>query len=190
MTRRDYLLAALVTVALTTASLLAIAAWSSGPGPGRPTGSGPGPTATSCAVPATLPGQPVRVVLADMGGPMMGGPRRGGPMRLRAAPQTVPAGTVTLIAVNHGYRTHELVVLPLAAGAQVGTRPSGADGTIAETGSLGEASRNCAAGSGDGITPGAASWVSLSLAPGRYELVCNEPGHYAAGMFIELDVVS
>jgi hypothetical protein len=32
------------------------------------------------------------------------------------------------------------------------------------------------------------SWVTLHLAPGRYELICNLPGHYAAGMFAELDV--
>jgi len=26
------------------------------------------------------------------------------------------------------------------------------------------------------------------LAAGRYELLCNLPGHYAAGMYTELDV--
>ncbi len=41
---------------------------------------------------------------------------------------------------------------------------------------------------GDGIAPGAASWVTLHLDAGRYELICNLPGHYAAGMFTELDV--
>jgi uncharacterized cupredoxin-like copper-binding protein len=30
--------------------------------------------------------------------------------------------------------------------------------------------------------------VTLHLAPGRYELVCNEKNHYARGMFTELDV--
>jgi len=39
---------------------------------------------------------------------------------------------------------------------------------------------------------GLASWrwpgPPRRLAPGRYELICNLPGHYAAGMFIELDV--
>ncbi len=39
---------------------------------------------------------------------------------------------------------------------------------------------------GDGIAVGAAGWVTLE--PGRYELVCNLPGHYAAGMYNELDV--
>jgi uncharacterized cupredoxin-like copper-binding protein len=34
----------------------------------------------------------------------------------------------------------------------------------------------------------AASWVTLTLRLGRYELVCNLPGHYAIGMHAELDV--
>jgi uncharacterized cupredoxin-like copper-binding protein len=44
------------------------------------------------------------------------------------------------------------------------------------------------AGAGEDIAPGDASWVILALKPGRYEVVCNLPGHYAAGMYGELDV--
>ena len=126
---------------------------------------------------------------------MMGGPRTmnglgmmGGRMMLHAYPQSIAAGTVSLRVVNHGTRSHELVVLPLAAGQSVGTRAVGSDKTVDETGSLGEASADCAAGAGEGIRPGGAGWVTLTLAPGRYELLCNLPGHYAAGMFTELDV--
>jgi uncharacterized cupredoxin-like copper-binding protein len=36
---------------------------------------------------------------------------------------------------------------------------------------------------GDGLAPGSTGWVTLTLKPGRYELVCDEPWHYAAGMF-------
>jgi hypothetical protein len=78
-------------------------------------------------------------------------------MMLRAAPRRVAAGQVSLLAVNHGTRTHELVVLPVSPDARVGTRPAGADGadgtdgTVSETGSLGQASRSCGAGGGDGI---------------------------------------
>jgi uncharacterized cupredoxin-like copper-binding protein len=28
----------------------------------------------------------------------------------------------------------------------------------------------------------------VTLPPGRYELVCNLPGHYAAGMYSQLSV--
>lgn len=58
---------------------------------------------------------------------------------------------------------------------------------MSETGSLGEASRTCGEGTGDGIVPGAAGWVNLRLDPGRYELICNLPGHYAMGMFTQLE---
>ncbi len=150
-----------------------------------------GPAAgTRCAVPR-LAGAVVDVALVDMGammdGPMMGGGRRGiGMARVLARPGKVGAGTVSLRVVNRGALTHELVVLPLSAGQVVGTRTVGADGRVDEAGSLGEASRTCGAGAGDGIAVGAAGWVTLE--PGRYELVCNLPGHYAAGMYNELDV--
>ena len=111
-----------------------------------------------------------------------------GRMMLHAAPSRVLAGLVSLVAVNSGSRTHELLVLPLSAGATVGARTVRTDGTVPELGSLGEASRTCGAGSGDGISAGSAGWVTLILAPGRYELLCNLPGHYAAGMYRELDV--
>lgn len=155
-----------------------------------------------CAAPA-LSGAVVNVTLADMGG-MMRGPYQPGPMvgadpeqwrhmgmmRIFAAPREVPRGTVSMLVVNTGVRPHELVVLPLGAGQGVGQRPAGADGKIDEAGSLGEASRTCSAGSGDGIAAGAAGWTTLTLRSGRYELVCNLPGHYTSGMYTELDVTS
>jgi uncharacterized cupredoxin-like copper-binding protein len=156
----------------------------------------------SCAAPP-LPGATVSVQLADMrsmmsrGGMMGGSGMMGqgdwryfhhGMMRVLASPTPVPAGTISLRVTNTGYLTHELVVLPLPAGQSVGSRPPGADGTVAETASLGEASASCAAGEGDGIAAGSTGWVTLRLPAGRYELVCNLPGHYLAGMYSELDV--
>lgn len=47
---------------------------------------------------------------------------------------------------------------------------------------------SCGADAREGIAPGAVGWVTLTLGSGRYELVCNLPGHYAAGMSTELDV--
>ncbi|MFG2142672.1 hypothetical protein ACGFRG_00515 [Streptomyces sp. NPDC048696] len=62
----------------------------------------------------------------------------------------------------------------------------GPDGKINEASSLGEASRGCGAGEGNGIAPGALAWTTLTLRPGRYELVCNLPGHYLAGMYTDV----
>ncbi|MDT0468783.1 sulfocyanin-like copper-binding protein [Streptomyces gibsoniae] len=138
--------------------------------------------------------------MSDMGSGMMGrpggpNPMHGGPgwygmgmMRLVAHPGTVPAGTVSLRVHNTGGLTHEVVILPLPASQTAGDRPTASNGKVDEAGSLGEASHSCGAGSGDGITSGATGWTTVTLQPGRYELVWNLPGHYAAGMYTELDV--
>ncbi len=115
---------------------------------------------------------------------MMGG----GMMRLTASPSSVAAGPVSFVATNAGSVDHEFLILPLSKNQIVGTRSIQSDGTVDETGSLGEASNTCAAGTGDGIAPGTSSWVTVTLRPGRYELVCNLPGHYAAGMYTQLTV--
>jgi uncharacterized cupredoxin-like copper-binding protein len=106
---------------------------------------------------------------------------------LVATPASTPAGRVSFVVVNTGALVHELVVLPLPADGP-GTRPVGTDGKIDESQSLGESSRSCAAGTADGIAPGSIGWTTLTLKPGRYELVCDQPWHYAAGMFDVLTV--
>lgn len=172
-------------VILTAASVLAFAAAGGAFDHGRD-----GRTGVSCVVP-TLPGTVVDATLINMGGPMMQGSGRsmtGGMMRLTLDRSTVPHGQVSLLAINAGNINHELVILPLPADQIVGTRTIGADAKIDENGSLGEASNTCAAGSGDGIAPGASSWVTVDLPAGRYEVVCDLPGHYAAGMYAQLTV--
>ncbi len=196
---------ALLTTALAG---LAVAGCGSGSSNGRGMmGGGPGSTASTgggmmgagagyhyaqatCSAPSSLPGTVVDVTLADMGMTRMTGGTAplGAHMMLRATPATVPAGQVSIVASNVGWRTHELIILPLAAGAAAGQRTPGADGKVDETGSLGEASRSCGSGTGEGLTSGAVGWTTVTLPPGRYELICNEPNHYAAGMYQELVV--
>lgn len=144
----------------------------------------------TCSAPASPPSRTVTVTLADMGmTQMMGGTApMGAVMLLTASPATISAGQVTLVAVNVGWRTHELVVLPLAHGQVAGQRVVGADGKVDEAGSIGEASNSCAAGQGEGITSGSLGWITLTLAPGHYELVCNLTNHYADHMYQELVV--
>lgn len=185
----------LALVAALAGFALAGCGGASGPG-SAVMGGAPGPgyhfSALTCTAPADLPGSTVTVTLADRGMSQMMGGRAplGVHMMLRAAPATVPAGKVSLIAENRGWRTHELVILPLAAGEQVGQRVPGADGTVSEKGSLGEASASCGPGAGEGIRAGAAGWITLTLPPGRYELICNLPNHYADGMYAELQVTA
>ena len=138
----------------------------------------------TCPAPSPLPGTTVYVMVGDMGVDhmMSGVTPLGQHMMLHAVPAQVPTGQISFVVGNRGWRTHELVVLPLAPDQAVGDRVPGADGKVDETGSLGEASASCAAGSGDGIKAGTVGWVTLNLPVGRYELVCNIRNHYANGM--------
>ncbi|CAN5872936.1 hypothetical protein BH09ACT7_BH09ACT7_28510 [soil metagenome] len=205
-----------LVVAIAIASLaLGLASTATLAGAGPFARKGPFPAApTSCAAPA-LSGSVVDVTLTDMGGMMgsgMMGPGMMGPgmmgngsygpgatnngyswpgmgmMRVLVNPSTVPAGPVSLRVHNTGALTHEVIVLPLGAGQYPGQRAIGLDGKVDESGSLGEASRACGADQGDGVVPGATAWTTITLPPGRYELVCNIAGHYGAGTFAELDV--
>jgi len=139
-----------------------------------------------------LPGTVVNVSLTNMGGSMMGGQGNGmmggGAMGLSADHATVPHGTVSFLVTNDGGIDHEMVVLPLDGSRTAGARSAGGDGKVDEAGSLGEASKTGGAGAGDGIAPGASGWVTVTLAPGHYELVCNLPRHYSAGMYTQLNV--
>jgi uncharacterized cupredoxin-like copper-binding protein len=176
-------LAAAVTLAVL--SVLALAETGGAFGRGSPWRSG-----SSCAVPA-LPGAVIDATLINMGGPMMrgsGGSMGGGMMRVSLDKNTVTAGQLSFVAINGGSVSHELVILPLPDGQIVGTRTIGPDSKIEENGSLGEASATCAAGGGDGIAPRSLGWVTVMLPAGRYEIVCNLPGHYAAGMYAQLIV--
>ena len=183
-----HLLAGVLTVALTAGTMAALAAT-------VPTGAGVSPSwmpmlgwrNADCRVPANVPGQRVPVLLADMGafsaGPMMGGRA----MVLSTGVRTVPAGRVTLVAANRGTRPHEMVVLPLPAGSRPGLGPS-PPMTPSTRAAVSARRRAAAPPEGPGIAAGATGWVALDLRPGRYELVCNRPGHYRAGMATELDV--
>jgi uncharacterized cupredoxin-like copper-binding protein len=116
------------------------------------------------------------------------GPMHPGAMGLKADRATVPHGIVTFRVTNAGAVSHEMVILPLEASQTVGTRPFDGEAKIDETGSLGEASRSGGEGSGEGIAPGATGRMTVTLAHGQYELVCNLMGHYVSGMYSKLTV--
>ena len=161
-------------------------------GPGRMGGNSSGYqySRQTCTAPDNLPGPVITVDLVDMGmSSMMGGTApMGARMTLRASATAVASGQVTFVVHNLGWRTHEFVILPLLTGSAPGQRVPGPDGKVDESGSLGEASANCLAGTGDGVPAGAVSWVTLRLPPGDYELVCNLTNHYANGMYQQFTV--
>jgi uncharacterized cupredoxin-like copper-binding protein len=153
-------------------------------------------TQTGCTVPS-LPGSTVAYTAVDMGmgagigGSMMGGAYgdAGGPMRLLPSSTTVPAGQVSLVLRNAGTRLHEVVALPLTPGQVAGQSTVGPDDTVGEPGRPRRVHRVCRAVTGvDGTVPGGIATVTVTLAPGTYEIVCNLPGHYRAGMYSTLTV--
>jgi len=112
-----------------------------------------------------------------------------GMMRVVLNPLTVPAGPVSFRVRNTGMMIHEMTVLPLGPGRSPGQLGIDANGQVDEFGAVGHAERTCAEGEGDGILPGSIGWTTVTLQPGRYEVLCNIAGHYGAGMYTELDVV-
>ncbi|SOD72223.1 hypothetical protein SAMN05892883_1641 [Jatrophihabitans sp. GAS493] len=75
------------------------------------------------------------------------------------------------------------------AGDACGYGDDAGDGRYGDPGNAHDAGRladlgatQCAEGAGTGIGSGTVSWVTVTLPPGRYELICNLPNRYADGM--------
>ena len=118
-----------------------------------------------------------------------------GMMRIVLSPATVPAGPVSFRVRNTGMMIHEMTVLPLASGRSPGQLAIGADGKVDESAAVGHVARTCGEGEGegDGILPGGIGWTTVTLQPGRYEVLCNivnMMSHYGMGMYTQLDVVA
>ena len=94
---------------------------------------------------------------------------------------SVPAGKVTFHAVNQSKGlVHELLVVRLKSG-QTALPYDEKKGEVVESRihSLGEI--------GD-LKSGASGTITLDLKAGSYMLLCNQPGHYNAGMHTNLSV--
>ena len=85
------------------------------------------------------------------------------------------AGTVTLSVKNVGTVVHSMVVIKTTLDDAKIPASSAGDGRVDERGSVGATSQIPAGGSKD---------LTLTLAAGKYVLVCNEPAHYIIGMHI------
>jgi uncharacterized cupredoxin-like copper-binding protein len=85
------------------------------------------------------------------------------------------SGKVTFNVRNTGAVTHEFVVLDTSKPAGSLMKGARAD----ESGNVGE--------TGD-LKAGASKRLTLNLKPGHYALICNLPGHYAAGQHVDFTV--
>ena len=102
-------------------------------------------------------------------------------MGIKASPVTARAGVVTFHVTNSSTDTiHEMIVMYLADPAQP-LPYIAADMRVDEdkAGDKGEVSE---------LDPGASGELTLALKPGKYLLICNVPGHFAAGMWTEFEV--
>lgn len=102
-------------------------------------------------------------------------------MGIKVSPGAVKAGEVTFNVKNDSKDTiHEMIVMYLADPSQPLPYVA-ADSKVDEdkAGDKGEVSE---------LDPGASGSLTLVLKPGRYVLICNVPGHYAAGMWTEFEV--
>jgi uncharacterized cupredoxin-like copper-binding protein len=102
-------------------------------------------------------------------------------MGIKTDPSEVKAGKVTFRVKNTSKDTiHEMIVLYLAepgkplpyvqAENRVDEEKAGDRGEVSE------------------LDPGKSGKLTIELKPGKYLLICNVPGHFAAGMWSELTV--
>jgi len=100
-------------------------------------------------------------------------------------PRTLRAGRHTFAYTNKGSVPHELLVLRTDLAGN--SLPTKADGNVDEESPL----LHNVADSGNETAPGGSEAVPTkeSLAPGHYVAVCNLPGHYHLGMWLNITVV-
>ena len=102
-------------------------------------------------------------------------------MGIKATPDTVPRGIVAFKVTNNSKDTvHEMIVMLLKDPSQP-LPYIDAEKRVDEdkAGDKGEVSE---------LDPGQSGSLTLNLQPGKYLLICNVPGHYAAGMWTEFTV--
>lgn len=88
-----------------------------------------------------------------------------GEMWVRPNVASAPAGKITFAARNLGQVRHELMVERIPIKMEAPGKPN----------------ERAAVGMIQDLDPGQTGKMTLRLKPGRYELFCNVPGHYAAG---------
>ena len=92
------------------------------------------------------------------------------------AVQGAKTGKVTFTVKNIGKAEHEFVVLKtLRAAGNLASH----GGEASETGNVGEIGS---------VKPGQQKKLTLTLQKGHYSIVCNLPGHYANGQFVDFYV--
>jgi uncharacterized cupredoxin-like copper-binding protein len=102
-----------------------------------------------------------------------------------AMPKTLRAGHHTFAYTNEGSVPHELLLFRTDLAGN--SLPMTSDGNVNEQSAL----LHSVADSGNATSPGGSEAVPTkeALAPGHYVAVCNLPGHYRLGMWLNVAVV-
>jgi uncharacterized cupredoxin-like copper-binding protein len=95
---------------------------------------------------------------------------------------TLPAGHYVFVDTNHGPSPHELVIWKTALSTN--HLPLGANRKVNED----SPTLASALDSGSSLDPGETRLLTATLEPGHYVIVCNLPGHFMAGMHVEITV--
>lgn len=109
-------------------------------------------------------GPRVTVVIKDSKG-------TNGPMTMTVSPNATTAGPVTFAVRNAGTVAHQFIVVRTDAPALT----PGPDQRVSAQGTVGAIRR---------LAPGATKSLALTLTAGKYQLMCNLPGHYALGLHV------
>jgi uncharacterized cupredoxin-like copper-binding protein len=105
----------------------------------------------------------------------------GDDMRITLDRYSAPAGIVRFLVTNTGAITHELVVLKTDLAADQLVADPDQPGKVVEEVHMGETSD---------ISAGRFSGLGLPLGAGHYVILCNEIGHYMAGMHVDFTVTA
>lgn len=92
----------------------------------------------------------------------------------------VDAGNIQFKVTNEGKIEHEFVVI------KTDTAPG--DLPTDDAGDVEEDAAGEVPGEIPSVEPGQTEEVTLKLDPGKYVLICNLPGHYAAGQYVGFTV--
>jgi uncharacterized cupredoxin-like copper-binding protein len=93
---------------------------------------------------------------------------------------TIYEGPVVFAVTNRGAMTHELLVMATSVAPENMPADPEVPAKVSEDTNIGE--------TGD-VPAGRFSGLGITLAPGIYTLICNEPGHFAGGMHHQLIVL-
>jgi len=103
----------------------------------------------------------------------------GDDMRITLDRYSAPAGDVRFLVSNLGHATHELVVLKTDLAA---------DSLVADPDVVGKVEEELHMGETGDVSGERFSGLQLRLGPGSYVIICNEIGHYMAGMHVAFTV--